>query len=212
MQSARLKTITAKHLAVTSQCLGALLATLPLVRRALAHWLPGKQAHLLSTLDVVARDLEEHRREIFAKLVGMLSDLIDKAAARLGAAISTAARSNLDALHESVFDVDVGVARLLESTRLLHRALSGILAPVERDHIFRAISAAFVARFGAQLAAVGKEEKEHSHPVASAGAGSGSATLIRRKMSSVNCRFIVTELRKLDGVDADACKELERFS
>jgi hypothetical protein len=204
MQSARLKTITAKHLAVTSQCLGALLAALPLVRKALAPNLPGKQAHLLSALDVVAKDLEEHRREIFAKLVGMLADLIEKSASRLGAAISAATRSNLDALNESVFDVDVGVARLLDSTRMLHRALSGILATAERNQIFRSVVAAFSTRFATQLGTTSKDGHDAS--------SHQNSILIRRKICNVNCRFIITELRKLEGVDTDACKELERFA
>ncbi len=207
---------------MASQCLGALLAALPLVRRALTPHLPGKQSHLLGALDVLARDLDEHRREIFAKLVGILADLVDKAAARLAAAVAAAARAPLDSLRDSVFDVDAGVARLLDSTRLLHRALSGLLARAERDQIFRSIAAAFSACFAEQLGALAKDERDAAGaggvrgaalPLAPAPAGGNSnAQLIRRKMITVNCRFIITELRKLDGVEATACKELERFA
>lgn len=220
MQSAaRLKTITAKHLALAAQCLGLLLATLPLLRQALGAHLPGRQSALLTALDGVARDLEEHRREIFAKLVGILTDLADKAAARLLQQISLAARTPLDALHESVFDVDVGVARLLDSTRLLHKALSGLLATHERDLVFRQIASKLGLLFAQclskadQLQAPGASASQQA--AADVGAGmagpSSNASLIRRKMITVNCRFIVSEVRKLEGLDATACKELEKF-
>ena len=192
------------------------------MRRALTPHLPGKQSHLLGALDVLARDLDEHRREIFAKLVGILADLVEKAAARLAAAVAAAARAPLDSLKDSVFDVDAGVARLLDSTRLLHRALSGLLARAERDQIFRSIAAAFSACFAEQLGTLGSGKDEGAGAGASGVRGAalplapslagGNAQLIRRKMITVNTRFIITELRKLDGVEATACKELERFA
>jgi vacuolar protein sorting-associated protein 54 len=220
MQSAaKLKTITAKHLALASQCLGVLQAILPLIRQALAVHLPGRQSQLLTSLDTVAKDLNEHRSEIFAKLVGIMTEMVEKSGQKLLQQIATAARTNLDALHESVFDVDVNITRLLDSTRLLHKALSGILAPTERNQIFQSITVKFSELFSQYLSKaeqIGVSSKLASSSVSQTveigvAGPSSNVSLIKRKMIGVNCRFIIHEIRKLDGIDSLACKDLERF-
>ncbi len=202
MQSAaKLKTITAKHLAATSQALGLLVACLPAMRAALTPHLPGKHATLINQLDMVAKDFEDHRQEIFSKLVSILSDLIDKAASKLLQTISVASRSNLDSLHESVFEVDQGLVKLLESTRLLHKALSGLLPAAERNAVFAAIAAKCSGLFAQYLSKAEALPRD----------GQPQAHLIKKKMLTVNVKYLVTEMRRLDGAAPTACAELERF-
>ena len=70
--AARLKNISAKHLAITSQSVGLLLALLPHIRTALLVQLPPKQHMLLTELDRVSHGLIDHHNQLLAKLVSIV--------------------------------------------------------------------------------------------------------------------------------------------
>lgn len=74
MRSAGLKNITAKHLALASQSLSAVIAIIPYLREALRPHLAGKQAGCLVEFDGVKLDYREHQQEIHAKLVAIMED------------------------------------------------------------------------------------------------------------------------------------------
>ena len=76
MQTAQLKRITAKHLALAVQSLGALLALLPAVRASLIMRLPPQQASLLSELARVTADLMAHENALLAKFVEIVKELL----------------------------------------------------------------------------------------------------------------------------------------
>ena len=83
--AARLKRITAKHLALTSQTLGGILALLPALRAMLLMRLPPHQHVLLSEMAAVTADLIAHDNRIRAKLVSIVKDLMVKCCADMGA-------------------------------------------------------------------------------------------------------------------------------
>ncbi|KAL7750055.1 hypothetical protein RI367_004570 [Sorochytrium milnesiophthora] len=74
MQSAGLKNITAKHLALAAQSVGAVGALVPYVKSTLSNFVPIKHSVLLNDLDKVAKDLHEHQVEIYNKLVSIMQE------------------------------------------------------------------------------------------------------------------------------------------
>eukprot|EP00752_Nemacystus_decipiens_P001861 g1793.t1 len=75
--TAKLKSISAKHLALCSQSLGLVRAVIPLLKAALATRLPQKHHLLLAQMDAVAQDYRDHRDKIFSKFVSMIEELIE---------------------------------------------------------------------------------------------------------------------------------------
>jgi len=73
-ESAGLKSITFKHLALASQSLGLVLALLPHLKAILAAYVPEAQRHLLSEVDSALADYERHQQELFAKFVSILEE------------------------------------------------------------------------------------------------------------------------------------------
>ena len=78
-----LKQITAKHLALTSQSLGAVLSLLPALRAHLLMRLAPHQHMLLSDLAAVTADLLAHDSKIKAKLVTIVRDLMAACCTRM---------------------------------------------------------------------------------------------------------------------------------
>ena len=72
--SAALKSITSKHLALSSQSLGMFLALLPHIKAVLAAYVPENQRALLKEMDSAAADYEEHQQQLFAKFVSILEE------------------------------------------------------------------------------------------------------------------------------------------
>ncbi|KAI9023306.1 Vps54-like protein-domain-containing protein [Hyaloraphidium curvatum] len=70
-----LKNITAKHLALASQSLAIVIALIPAIRKNLQSKLNGRQAMvLLNDFDRKLGDYTEHQKQIYAKLVSIMSD------------------------------------------------------------------------------------------------------------------------------------------
>jgi len=72
--SAGLKSISFKHLALSSQCLGVVLALTPHLKAILTAYLSESHRHLLNELDAAASDLAAHQQQIFAKFVSILEE------------------------------------------------------------------------------------------------------------------------------------------
>ena len=81
--SARLRTITAKHLGLASQCLGLVVGLLPHVTAALTNMLPEKHQSLLGEMDQITQDYLDHHKKILSKFVSMIHEMIDAAASAL---------------------------------------------------------------------------------------------------------------------------------
>ena len=73
--AARLSKITAKHLALTSQCLGLVMALLPHTRAALSAQLPPKHHLLLVEMDRVKQDYLEHHERILSKVSTLAANI-----------------------------------------------------------------------------------------------------------------------------------------
>jgi hypothetical protein len=134
MQTAKLQSITATHLALSSQCLGLLVSQTPALKRAFAATLPAKKQVLLSALDSTARDFRDHRREIAAKLIAIVRQLVEGACKRL----VTAAWAR----PPTVLSEEVGAAAAAGVTAVAHASSSlssssssvaAATAPVSRE-------------------------------------------------------------------------------
>eukprot|EP00960_Hanusia_phi_P032934 750148-Hanusia_phi.AAC.1 len=77
MHLAGLKTITAKHLALSAQSVSFLAALLPHLKDSLVAILPERQHVLLGELDKVGKDLTAHEEEIYVKLVSIMRERLD---------------------------------------------------------------------------------------------------------------------------------------
>eukprot|EP00658_Telonema_sp_P-2_P006064 TRINITY_DN12303_c0_g1_i3.p1 TRINITY_DN12303_c0_g1~~TRINITY_DN12303_c0_g1_i3.p1 ORF type:complete len:246 (-),score=69.93 TRINITY_DN12303_c0_g1_i3:98-835(-) len=77
MKLAGLKSITARHLVLASQCLSVTLCSIPPVRAHLGNYMPARYEPLLVELDRIAKDYVEHRSEIYTKIVQIMKDRID---------------------------------------------------------------------------------------------------------------------------------------
>ena len=75
--SARLRTITAKHLGLASQSLNLIEALLPHVRAALSDALQNNDSELLKEVDAVSRDYADHHRKILAKFSTIIGEVVD---------------------------------------------------------------------------------------------------------------------------------------
>lgn len=81
--STGLKSISAKHLAVTAQTIQFLLSLLPHVRAALTALIPQASEVLLAKLDRATAALVEHHGLIVAKFVSIVGDSVDISAQKL---------------------------------------------------------------------------------------------------------------------------------
>jgi vacuolar protein sorting-associated protein 54 len=140
--------ITATHLALASQSVGLLITQIPVLRSILSTRLPVKHHVLLSALERVKSDCEEHQREIWGKLSGIMGELIRGMVEKLEQLPWTKLESigvqTTPTIPEESDRVDEPVKTLMKQTCSLHRALSDLLLVEQRDAIFTDISSLFL--------------------------------------------------------------------
>lgn len=129
--AARLKSISAKHLAVTGQSLGLMNALLPHIRAALLAQIPAKHQLLLTELDRVSHDLVDHHGQIVAKFVAIVGDFVDASATRLRAVDW----DHFQGLQCEYFE------EVQRNVLALHRVLQTILPPAQIQDVFSRIFA-----------------------------------------------------------------------
>ena len=129
--AARLKSISAKHLAVTGQSLSLINALLPHIRAALLAQIPPKHQLLLTELDRVAHDLVDHHGQIVAKFVAIVGDFVDASASRLRAVDW----DHFQGLQCEYFE------EVQRNVLALHRVLQSILPPAQIQDVFSRIFA-----------------------------------------------------------------------
>ncbi|RMX68534.1 hypothetical protein DD238_001395 [Peronospora effusa] len=78
MQIARLRSISARHLALASQSLELSMTLIPHIKAALAAHFTDRQKLLLEEFDRVLRDYAEHNEKIYSKFTGIVEDQIMK--------------------------------------------------------------------------------------------------------------------------------------
>jgi hypothetical protein len=238
--------ITASHLALASQAVGLLVTQLPVLRAALASRLPSKHHVLLHSLDRVGKDCQEHQREIFAKLVAIMEELVKHARHTLeqlpwaqqqlqlqaesspspppptamppGSSVSPAPTSSPATVSasaalvplsaEELSRVDDCVRVLMKQTCSLHRALSDLLLPEQRDLVFEDISRLFVrhvSELHAKLTRTSTNAAGHTNAN-----GNAIAATVRAKLAT-NIGHIATRLATCTGVDTVAVQQLQAF-
>ncbi|XP_054714166.1 vacuolar protein sorting-associated protein 54-like [Uloborus diversus] len=77
LQVIGLKTITTKHLALTSRCLHLIVYFIPYVKNHFQNKIPGKQQLLDKHFDQVVKTYSEHIREISHKLESIICDMLE---------------------------------------------------------------------------------------------------------------------------------------
>ncbi len=135
--AARLKTISAKHLAITGQSLGVMIAQLPHIRTALLAQIPSKHHLLLTELDRITQEYSDHHSLIVGKFVNIVSDFIDASSQQL-----------------RLFDWDYPISKqssqqqsckyfeeVSSNISTLHRVLVAILPPTQMQEIFSRVLA-----------------------------------------------------------------------
>lgn len=177
--------------------MGLLVTQIPVLRGVLSSRLPSKHHVLLQSLTRVSQDCEEHQREIFAKLVAIMDELVRAMRDRMEqlpwakpteAGAQTAALSTADAS-----TVDECVKTLMKQTCSLHRALSDLLLVEQRDLIFRDISHKFLLHIGEFAGRMGQ-----SNPT------------VKLKMA-YNINHIITRLKTCTGINEDDVQQLAKF-
>lgn len=129
--AARLKSISAKHLAITGQSLGLLSALLPHIRAALLAQIPPKHQLLLTELDRVSHDLIDHHGQIVAKFVAIVGDFVDASATRL---------RGVDWDHFQGLQCEY-FEEVQRNVLALHRVLQAVLPPAQIQDVFSRIFA-----------------------------------------------------------------------
>lgn len=81
--ASRLKSISAKHLALCSRALALVQTLAPHMRVALAGLLPKKHHILLVEMDRVSQDFSEHHEKILAKFVSIIQEVIEQSSSTL---------------------------------------------------------------------------------------------------------------------------------
>ena len=223
MHLAGLRSITATHLALSSQAISLLATQIPRLKAVFEQRLAAKHRLFLQGFDRVRRDCEEHVEQIREKLVHIMRDLIDASLRKMAAAVQqqlrqshtqpfpsapssapppTASADARDADSDDDDDVVSAATRLLmKQTCSLHRALTDLLSGRERALIFRDIGGALVGGF---MAACTRLEAD-----ASVG-GKGSTERLRMLLQA-NGLHILMRMKTLTGVDEDVVLQLKEF-
>ncbi|KAI8476365.1 MAG: Vps54-like protein-domain-containing protein [Monoraphidium minutum] len=136
MRTAGLRSISAKQLALSCQCVGMLAALHPLLRAgALALVSQPRRALLIPEFDRLLTDLSLHTDEIHSKLVDIMRDRLAAAAAALPA--------ELQQVTVNPGDPSPSVATLARQLMTLRAVLTPLLLKEELEYIFGAIVRAF---------------------------------------------------------------------
>ncbi|CAI7903052.1 unnamed protein product, partial [Closterium sp. NIES-54] len=137
MQVSGLKTITAKHLALSSQCISLVYALIPDLRRILSAFIPDARRGLVIThLDRVAQDYRVHRDEIHSKLVAIMRERLLVHLRSLPAVADTYCRLDDSPAEQQPSNF---ARALTKEVGVLHRILSPLLLEADLRSIFSCV-------------------------------------------------------------------------
>ncbi|OZJ05091.1 hypothetical protein BZG36_01372 [Bifiguratus adelaidae] len=139
MRSAGLKNISAKHIALGSQSLGAIMALIPFIKRCFQQHMPEKQTVLLVDFDKVLNDFQEHQRELHAKLVSIMQDFLE---------LNCKAFALIDWDKEPTPTKGASeyMERIVQQNVRLHKVLAKYLPSADTQAIMQEVSKVYVAR------------------------------------------------------------------
>jgi len=119
MQTAELKSITAKHLAMAAQTMLLLGVVVPMLHDALALRLPAAHVPLLSELDRVSGDLDAHHQRLTDKLLALAEMVCKSACGKIIAELSQAEPNGGSDSSERVGGASAAVTKLVKDTAML---------------------------------------------------------------------------------------------
>lgn len=140
LQLVGLKTITAKHLALAARCLEVVTIHIPVFKSHFEQRLPPKQYVLLSQFDQILKDYNNHRQELFSKIVNLMEDLFKSIFSKW----EVKAPMPSQAMRGAVKQITK-----------LHESLSSVLPEVQVESIFRDVKRAFKASLAHKLDKLG---------------------------------------------------------
>ncbi|KAI9224913.1 hypothetical protein BC828DRAFT_241260 [Blastocladiella britannica] len=130
VQSAGLKSISAKHLAITSQTLATVLALIPSIKATMAANFTDRQTAFLGDYDKVTKDYTDHQAEVYAKLVAIMEERVVSHARALGVADWDAMPvPDPGAESTSLPPPSPAMEALVKETTTLHKVLARYLPP-----------------------------------------------------------------------------------
>jgi vacuolar protein sorting-associated protein 54 len=197
-----LKAITAKHLALSSQCLGVVISMIPTMARSVQERLSSKHHRMLKEFDRVIKDYKDHRTEIFQKLVKIMEDLVTSYSTKFIKEVQTkySLIPNRNRIPDKVpvdQEIHVTIKTLMKQCKQLYRVLSSFVTPSQRDDIFNQISHIFSSTFQKQLSTLGYSLAEDEKQV--------------RNYISLHMKFISKQLSALHSIPDAAQKEFEQW-
>ncbi|XP_068729722.1 vacuolar protein sorting-associated protein 54-like [Montipora capricornis] len=128
LQLVGLKTITAKHLALAAQCLEVVTIHIPVFKGHFEQRLPPKQYVLLSQFDQILKDYNNHRQELFSKIVNLMEEVFRSIFSKWEVKAPMPSQSMRSAVKQ---------------VTKLHESLSPVLPEAHIESIFRDIKRVF---------------------------------------------------------------------
>mmetsp|Transcript_3850 Transcript_3850/g.7267 ORF Transcript_3850/g.7267 Transcript_3850/m.7267 type:complete len:347 (-) Transcript_3850:1270-2310(-) len=139
--AARLRTINAKHLALVTHCLGLVMRLLPHARAALMAQLPSKQHGLLTDLDKIKKDYQEHTEKVLAKFVSIVAGIVEHSLSTKipGTDFDDKAKEAAKKESEGNEQLCPFLAGVYLNTKKMHQVLVNLLAPHHFQDVFSRI-------------------------------------------------------------------------
>mmetsp|Transcript_10935 Transcript_10935/g.28218 ORF Transcript_10935/g.28218 Transcript_10935/m.28218 type:complete len:632 (-) Transcript_10935:126-2021(-) len=134
--SAGLKSIAAKHLALSSNSLGLVLALFPHLKAILAAYLPEGQRALLREMDSALSDYEAHQQQLFAKFVSILED-------RRRGHVSTIKDALAPSEDRRRPETSANMKAVVKDLTSMHKQLQPLLTRTQLHAIFHQVLTAF---------------------------------------------------------------------
>ena len=210
MHLAGLKSITATHLALSSQSIALLASQIPRLEAVFAARLQPKHRLFLQGFERVRKDCDEHCEQIREKLTNIMRDLIEHSTKRMQQHVqqqlqptaSDPSQPRGDGDEDEDDDVvSPSIRLLMKQTCSLHRALTDLLSVRERNGIFLDIGGALVGGFMVVCRKMEGEARE----------GGGAAAERLSVLLQANGLHVLMRMRTLTGVDEEVVVQLKTF-
>ncbi|KAJ5072239.1 vacuolar protein sorting-associated protein [Anaeramoeba ignava] len=163
IQVAGLKRITTQNLALSSQTLNILFETNIKIQKVFSSLLPESYSPLLSEFDKLNRDYNEHKNEVFEKIIGIIQDVLLKQIESFNEIFFPLSQTTKNQINQSqlqkkknlskIFkanqtnDDQILIEKLSEDTKRLYSVLKQYIQKIELQEISLKIANIFVNEF-----------------------------------------------------------------
>jgi vacuolar protein sorting-associated protein 54 len=192
-----LKSITATHLSLAHQTIGLIASQIPQLKQLFQQALPQSKQSFLSAFDRIGFDCLSHQKEIRLKLIAIMRELIVSMIHKLS---QDKVIVNPPSSSENIAELDLvspNIRVLMKQTSSLHRALTDLLAPDDRNNIFIEIVNLFISAMSEQFELLIANNPNNP---------------ILKYYTSANLHHVAARLRALNGVHTDKfSKQLGKY-